>query len=147
MSSSTPYSIKDSIVCTLLISERSCVTVGLPRGQGIVVGWWRCGVVAGMKLSRLTLGGVLFIFFFLGLAVFCFFVFARARNAIAVPGANTPSAWTDRIRAVLPEYEWPNRIVVLPALPRFGNGKIDRARLIADADAEAGRSVARKGRV
>jgi len=92
-------------------------------------------VVPGMKLSSLTLAGLLFIFV------------SRARNAIAVPGANTPSAWTDRIRAVLPEYEWPNRIVVLPALPRFGNGKIDRARLIADADAEAGRSVARKGRV
>src|SRR6218665_4019429 len=135
MSSSTPYSIKDSIVCTLLISERSCVTVGLPRGQGIVVGWWRWGVVPGMKLSSLTLAGLLFIFV------------SRARNAIAVPGGNTPSAWTDRIRAVLPEYEWPNRLVVLPALPRFGNGKIDRARLIADPHPETQRSVARKGRV
>ncbi|WP_461514162.1 SDR family oxidoreductase [Rathayibacter agropyri] len=54
---------------------------------------------------------------------------------------DTRSEWTDRIRDALPEHEWPNRVVVLPALPRLDNGKIDRARLTADA--EAGRSMVR----
>ncbi len=56
---------------------------------------------------------------------------------------STRSRWSDRLRSALPPQEWPNRVVVLPRLPRLGNGKVDRARLTREA--EDGRKLARKG--
>lgn len=57
-------------------------------------------------------------------------------------GTHTRAAWIDRVRAALPAHEWPNRVVVVAELPRLGNGKVDRPRLAADA--EAGRASVRK---
>jgi len=58
-------------------------------------------------------------------------------------GPGTRTDWAERLRAVLPRHEWPNRVVVVPDLPRLGNGKVDRARLTHLA--AAGRTAARKG--
>ncbi len=60
-------------------------------------------------------------------------------------GTHTRAEWAERVRAALPEHEWPNRVVLVAEVPRLGTGKIDRARLAAEA--EAGRAAARKDTV
>lgn len=60
-------------------------------------------------------------------------------------GTHTRAEWIERVRDALPAHEWPNRVVLVAELPRLGTGKVDRARLAAEA--EAGRAAARKDTV
>ncbi|MBE1530422.1 class I adenylate-forming enzyme family protein [Actinomadura algeriensis] len=48
---------------------------------------------------------------------------------VADPDGDTPHAWWERLRALLPAYEQPNRVLVVDRLPLNRTGKVDAAEL------------------
>ncbi|MFI9006164.1 aldehyde dehydrogenase family protein [Actinosynnema sp. NPDC053489] len=54
---------------------------------------------------------------------------SRLVFVVADPEGRDERYWRDRVRAVLPAYEHPNRVVVVDAFPVTGNGKPDPGRL------------------